>query len=136
MANAVYTKTKQNILDQVAGLDFTADTLKVDLVDTADYTVNISTHDFHDDITGAGIEETATLGSKTSTSGTFDSADPTFSAAAGDPCEAIIPWGDTAGASSTDPVIAYYDTFSSGMPVTLNGGDVVVTVNASGWLSL
>lgn len=125
---------KKKILDQDGGLDFLADTIKVSLIDGADYTYS-SAHDFQDDI-AAGVEETATLGTKTTTAGAFDSADPTFTAAAGDPCEYVILWSDTGGAASTDPLIAYFDTFSSGMPVTLNGGDVTLTVNASGWFSL
>jgi hypothetical protein len=134
MANSLYTAVKKKILDQDGGLDFAADTIKVSLIDTADYTVNIGTHDFYDDVS-AGVEETATLASKTTTGGVFDSADVTFTAAAGDPCEAFILWSDTGGAASTDPVIAYFDT-STGLPVTLNGGDVGITVNASGWFYL
>lgn len=136
MANTVYTTAKVGILNQNTGFDFAADTLKIDLIDDADYTQNLTTDDFYNDVT-AGVASTATLASKTTTAGTFDSADPTFSAvASGDPCELILLWSDTAGASTTDPLIALYDTFSSGMPVTPNGGDVNVTVNASGWLSI
>lgn len=134
MANALYTPAKTGILNQDTGFDFAADTLKVSLIDSADYTFSAA-HDFQNDIT-AGVEETATLASKAVSSGAFDSADPTFTAAAGDPCEAVILWSDTAGAASADPLIAYFDTFSSGMPVILNGGDVVLNVHASGWLSL
>ncbi len=133
MANALYPAVKKKILDQDTGLDFLADTIKVSLIDTADYTYN-SSHDFQDDI-AAGVEETATLASKTTTGGAFDSADVTFTAASGDPCEAFILWSDTGGAASTDPLIAYWDT-STGLPVTLNGGDVGITVNASGWFYL
>ena len=39
---------------------------------------------------------------------------------------------DNAGAASTDPLLLYFDTFSSGMPVTPNGGNIVVVWNASG----
>lgn len=134
MANSLFTAVKKVILD--ADLDFLADTIKISLVDSADYTVNTGTHDFYDDVTGAGIVATATLGTKTTTAGTFDSADPSFSAVTGDQSEYIELWSDTAGASSTDPLIAHYDTFSSGMPVTPNGGDINVTVSASGWFSL
>lgn len=134
MANLLHTATKKLWLD--ADLDMLVATIKADLIDAADDTIDPSTDDFYDDITAAAIEETATLGTKTTTGGTFDSADGSWSSASGDPCEEVELWCDTAGASSTDPLIANYDSFSSGMPVTLNGGDVDYQVNASGWLSL
>ena len=135
MANAVFSLTKGVILD--GGINFGSATLKIDLIDTADDDPNTSTDDFYDDITAAAVEATATLASvTTSTAGVLDSADPTFSAVTGDPCEEILLWNDTGGASTTDHLVASYDTFGSGMPVTPNGGDIAVTVNASGWLSI
>lgn len=134
MANALVTNFKASML--VGTYDLSADTVKAMLIDTADDSINTSTDDFYDDLTAAAIEENATLASKTTTGGTFDSADVTFSAASGDPCEHLALWIDTAGAASTDPLLANYDTFTSGMPVTLNGGDVNVTVHASGWFAL
>ena len=135
MANALFSLTKGVILD--GGINFGSATIKVDLLDTADDDPNVSTDDFYDDIAAGAAEETATLGSNTtSTTGTFDSADPTFSAASGDACEELLLWNDTGGASSTDHLVASYDTFTSGMPVTPNGGDITVTVNASGWFTL
>ena len=133
MANYINTPTKKVILD--ADLDFLVATIKAVLIDAADYTRSAA-HDFYDDVAAAAREESATLGTKTTTSGAFDSADGTWTAAAGDPCEEVILYCDTAGADSTDNLIADYDTFASGMPVTLNGGDVNYTVNASGWFSI
>lgn len=136
MANTVFAPAKPAILGQDTGYDFAADALKITLADSAVYTPNTTTHDFFNDVTGGGTA-TATLGSKTVTGGAFDSADPTFAAVGtGSPQEYIILWSDTAGASSTDPLIALYDTFTSGMPVTPNGGDILVQVNAAGWLTI
>jgi len=126
--------TKGVILD--GGINFGSATLKVSLIDAADVTVNTATHDFYDDIS-AGVVATATLASvTTSADGVLDSADPTFSSVTGDTCESLILWNDTGGAASTDHLVAYYDTFTSGMPVTPNSGDIEVTVNASGWFAL
>ena len=130
----MHTSIKKTILD--ADVDFLVATIKVSLCDQADHAMNTGVDDFVDDLTGGCIEETATLGTKTTTGGAFDSADPTFTAAAGDPCEYLELWCDTAGASSTDNLIAGYDTATSGLPVTLNGGDVVVQVHTSGWFSI
>lgn len=134
MANALYTPYKSRLLGSgsLHLPDWDADVIKVDLVDTADYTVNIATHDAHDDVTGAGIVATATLASVAIASGAVDAADTTFTSVSGDQSEALVIWEDTAGASSTDPLLVYFDTFSSGMPVTPNGGNIVVVWHASG----
>jgi hypothetical protein len=136
MANILHNNARKLWLD--ADLDMLVATIKIDLIDAADDTI-IAADDYYDDIAAAAIEETATLGTKTTgvvATGVFDSADGTWSAAAGDPCEEVEMWCDTGGAASTDPLIANYDTFASGMPVTLNGGDVNYTVNASGWFAI
>ena len=135
MANALFTLTKGVILD--GGINFGSATIKVDLIDTADDNPDVSTDDFYNDIAAGAAVSTATLASvTTSTAGVFDSADPTFTAVTGDQSEELLLWNDTGGASSTDHLVASYDTFGSGMPVTPNGGDIAVTVNASGWFSL
>jgi hypothetical protein len=58
----------------------------------------------------------------------------TFTAVTGDVSEAVILYKDT-GVAATSPLIAYIDT-ATGLPVTPNGGDITVTVPASGWFSL
>lgn len=137
MANALYVAYKNTALGNGTAVDLDADTIKVTLVDNADYTVNLSTHDFYNDVivVGAAAVSTATLGSKVISNGAFDSADPTFTTVSGDVSESLVLWKDTT-VTTTSPLIAYYDTFSAGMPVTPNGGNIVVTVNGSGWLSL
>lgn len=124
MANALYDKGRQAFLD--GDIDWSNDTIKVMLVDTADYTVNLSTHDFKDDVASGGIVATSgALASKTSTNGVADAADVTLSAVTGDPCEALIIFKDT-GSSATSALIAYIDT-ATGLPVTPNGGDITIT---------
>jgi len=137
MANSLFASVKKLWLD--ADLDMLVATIKADLIDTADDTFTAATDNFYDDVVAAAIEETATLANPTTgvvAAGVYDTDNGTWTAAAGDPCENVLLWCDTAGASSTDPLIAFYDTFSSGMPVTLNGGDVNFTVSASGWFAL
>ncbi len=68
MANGLYAAAKKKFLDQDAGMDLLADTIKVTLIDVADYTVNLSTHDFYDDAV-AGQVSVATLGTKTTSGG-------------------------------------------------------------------
>lgn len=137
MSNALYTSYKASLLgtDVHSRVDFDVDTIKITLVDTADYTFSAA-HQDHADLVAvaAAAVSNATLGTITTTSGTLDSADPTFSAVTGDVSEAVVMWKDST-VSSTSPLILYLDTFSSGMPVTPNGGDINVTVNPSGWFS-
>jgi hypothetical protein len=94
------------------------------LIDTADYTVAIDTHEFASDVAAASKVATATLAGKSSALGVADANDTVFSAVTGDPSEALILWKDT-GTQSTSPLIAYIDT-ATGLPVTPNGGDITV----------
>jgi len=133
MANALYDKYAKLILD--ADLDMLVDNLKVVLVDTATYTVNLNTDDFLDDIpVGERVATSANMSTKTTTDGVFDADDITFSSVTGDECEAVVIYKDT-GTASTSPLIAYIDT-ATGLSVVPNGGDITITWNASGIFSL
>lgn len=132
MASVIYPKAKEAFLK--ADIDLENDTIRAVLIDTGTYTYN-SAHDFYNDISGVVGTESSALSSKTFTNGTFDAADITFSAVTGSSVEAIILFKDT-GSTSTDALIAYIDSASSGLPVTPNGGDITVAWNASGIFSL
>ena len=135
MANAIYPKYKEALITGSANISLSSGTVKVMLIDTGAYTYS-SAHDFLDDIAGGAIISTSgALASKTVTSGTFDSADPVFSTVTGTSCEALIMYIDT-GVSSTSRLVAYLDTSVTNLPVTPNGGDITVVVNASGWFTL
>jgi hypothetical protein len=126
MSSALYDKGREGFL--AGDIAWDSDTIKCVLVDTADYTVNLATHDNLDDIPGgARVATSGALASKTTTNGVADAADVTFTAVTGDPCEAIVIYKDT-GTESTSRLIAYIDT-ATGLPVTPNGGDIVVAWN-------
>jgi len=96
------------------------------LVDTADYTVNLATHEFRD-ATGlaAGIEETSadmTL-VDAAADGIVDASDVVFTGTAGDTCEGILV-AQNEGSAAADRLLFWWDS-ASGLPVTL-GGDVTV----------
>ena len=132
MANSLYTKGKEALL---GALNLSSDTIKAQLIDAADYTVNLSTHDNLDDVpAGARVGTAVALGSKTLTNGVFDAADVTFTAVTGDPSEAVILYKDS-GVESTSTLIAYFDT-ATGLPVTPTGVDITVSWNASGIFSI
>jgi hypothetical protein len=102
------------------------DTVKVLLVTTSAYTVQTSLHQYLSDVpTSARVAGPVTLTSKTTTGGAADVADCTFTSVNGSSIQAIIIYSDT-GTEATSPLIAYIDT-ATGLPITPNGGDIIVT---------
>lgn len=96
------------------------------------FAVGLEVIEFVSDIAGAAIvARSANLGSKTTTRGVFDAADTAFTAATGAASEVMTLVRDT-GSDATSPVLAIIDSFSSGMPVTPNGGDINVVFAAVG----
>lgn len=132
MSNLIYPKYKEKIISGGANVDLSAGTVKVALVDSAVYTYS-SAHEFLSSV--ASTIATATLASKTEAGGVFDSADPTLTAVTGAQSEILIIYIDT-GSAATSRLVAYYDTGVTGLPVTPNGGDINIAVNASGWFAL
>lgn len=133
MANGLYAKGKEGFLGGDIALD--TDNIRAILVDTGAYTVNLGTHDFLDDIpAGARIAVSGNMSGKTITSGVFDASDTTFSAVAGTSVEAVVVYQHT-GVEGTSRLIAYIDT-GTNLPVTPNGGDIIVQWHASGIFSL
>lgn len=128
--NTIYPKYKEALLDGAANIDIKDGTVKAVLVDLADYTYSAA-HDFFDDVPSGARVATATLSSKTVTNGTYDVADFSFTTVTGDQCEALIIYIDT-GSEATSRLVAFYDTNVAGFPITPNGGNINVTVNASG----
>lgn len=124
MANALYDKGRQRFLE--GQFNWLTDTIKCLMVDTAAYTANLAVHEFLSDIgSSARITTPVTLTSKASTGGAADAADVTFTSVSGPSIEAIILYRDT-GTEATSPLIAYIDT-ATGLPITPNGGDIIVT---------
>lgn len=101
------------------------------LVDATDYIINLSTHDALDDIPAAGrVATSGSLASKTKTDGKADAADFTWSLVTGDPSELVIFRKET-GVESTSFLICAFDT-ATGLPITPNGADINVVLNANG----
>lgn len=134
MANALYAKWKEQLLQFTANNNLSAGTVKVALVDTGVYTYN-SADQFYSSVSSAVVGTPQTIGSKTFTNGVFDGADVTFTAVTGNSVEALVIYIDT-GSASTSPLVAYIDTSVTGLPVTPNGGDITVTWNGTGIFAL
>ncbi|MGV0042007.1 hypothetical protein [Mycobacterium colombiense] len=123
MGNALYTKYREKALQ--GQINWLTDNIKVVLVDSASYTVNLATHEFLSDIpSGARTATSANLTGKTATGGVADADDVTFSAVTGPVSEILVIYKDT-GTVSTSPLITYIDT-ATGLAVTPNGGDITV----------
>lgn len=124
MANTLFDASRQRFLE--AQLNWMTDTIKVILVDTGAYTPQTAVHQYLSDIpTSSRIAGPVTLTSKTTTGGAADAADVTFTSVSGPSIEAIVIYADT-GTESTSPLIAFIDT-ATGLPITPNGGDIIVT---------
>ena len=134
MANALYPKWKEQLLQFTANNNLSAGTVKCALVDTGVYTYN-SADQFYTSISSAVVGTPQTIGSKTFTNGVFDGADITYTAVTGNSVEALVLYIDT-GTAGTSPLVAYIDSSVTGLPVTPNGGDITVTWNASGIFAL
>lgn len=133
MANAIYPKYKEALLDAAANVDLNDGTVKVALVDTGTYTYN-SAHDFYNDLSGV-VGTPQTIANTTVTNGTFDGDDVTFTTVTGNSVEALVIYIDT-GDTSTSRLVAYIDTSVTGLPVQPNGGDITISWNASGIFTL
>lgn len=124
MANTLYDAARQRFLE--AQINWMTDTIKVILVSTSAYTSQVGVHQYLSDVaSSARIAGPVTLTSKATTGGAADAADCTFVSVNGNSIGAIIIYVDT-GVESTSPLIAYIDT-ATGLPITPNGGDIIVT---------
>jgi hypothetical protein len=133
MANAIYPKFKEALLDALADVDLNDLTVKVALVDTDTYTYSAA-HDFLDDLSGV-VGTAQTIGNTTVTGGVFDGDNVTFTAVSGAEVEALVIYIDT-GNAATSRLVAYIDTGQTGLPVTPNGGDISVAWSSSGIFAL
>lgn len=120
MANALYTKAKEKILQ--GQINFLTDTIKVALVKN-DYLQSLTTDEFLTSVSASVLGTAQTLATKSVTGGAFDAEDISFTAvAAGSTSEGVVIYKDT-GVDATSSLIAYIDTIT-GFPLATNGGDV------------
>jgi hypothetical protein len=140
MANVLFTGYKRQMMGDPSLTGFTTPTLttsliKATLINTGVYAPVPNTDTNYGAITAGAKVAAATLASKTcAASGancTFGAATLTFTAVTGAACQVVTIWFDTTVAG-TSLLLVNFDTFTSGMPVTPNGGDIVLTWHASG----
>ena len=127
MANTLYDIGRR--VAASTGLDWENTAYSCILVDTGQYTPNFSSHQYLDDISASAYAASGTqaLSAKAiDTNGALDANDVTFpNVSGGDNLEAVIIYQNT-GNAATSTLIAYLDT-ATGLPITPNGGDIIVT---------
>jgi hypothetical protein len=123
MANSLYTKAKQGLLD--GSIDLDTDTIKAVFVDGADYTPNLATDANLDDIPSAArVAISGALQNKTVTDGIFDADDIVVASVSGDQFEYLVLFKDT-GVEGTSRLLLIIDT-ATGLPCTPNGSDITI----------
>lgn len=123
MANALFDFARGQFLQATVTM---TDSIKLILVDHGTDTPNVATDDFLDDIAaGARVATSGAFTTKTYTAGVFDADDVTLTSVSGASAESIVIYDDTPGTEATKDLIAYIDT-ATGLPVTPNGGDIIV----------
>lgn len=147
MTNKLYPKAKEKFLS--AGISWIADTIKLVLVDTADYTYS-DIHEFLSDIpVAARVAISNAFTGKAVTSGVATASNFSFATVTGDSGEALILYKDT-GSEATSPLIAYVDNNVSfvtvnadaaanattlsinAAPVAMKTGDILYLVTGTG----
>lgn len=144
MANSLFAAYKGVQLGDAAIAGFSvvnweSDDCRTLLIDSADDTINVNTdQDLADIVAGARVAVSGALAAKTavlaSNTLTMDADNVTLSAVTGDQAEQVVIYRHT-GTEATSLLLVFFDTFSSGMPVTPNGGDIQIQWNASGIFS-
>lgn len=132
MSNGLYVKSREKFLR--GEIAWHTDDIRLVLVDTLDYTVNLITHEFLSDIPVAGrVSISDLLTNKTTVNGwAGTSSNIVFENVFGDSCEAMIVFKDT-GSPTTSPLLAYFDNGITNLPITPNGARITFIVdNANG----
>jgi hypothetical protein len=134
MANALYPKWKEQLLQFTANNDLDGQTVKAALVDTAVYAYSAADQ-FYSAAQAAVVGTPQAIANKTFVDGVFAGDDVTFVNTTGPTAEAVLIYIDT-GTPATSPLVAYLDTGITGLPITPNGGDVLTAWNPSGIFAL
>lgn len=130
MANSLYVKAKQKFLE--GKINWAGDDIRVVLVNTNEYAVNINSDLTIDQIpliARIGPPQGIALFAKTTYDGVAGAADSVFvNVAAGTEMVSAAVIFKNTGDESTSPLIVYIDS-ATNLPVTPNGGNIVISWN-------
>ena len=139
MANALYPKWKQSLMNADASVDLAQSSASLApfcaLVNTASGYTYSSSHQYYSDLSHiVGTDQQCTTPAVTN--GTFSCDNLTFASVTGSEVDALVIYRKNAGANTTWRLAMYMDTGATGLPVTPNGGNIVITWNGSGVFAL
>jgi hypothetical protein len=142
VANSLFGAYKQVLMGDSAAAGFSVPDLEAGdqrlvLLDTALHATDVALdQDLADVDPAARVAVSPTLASpavlQAGGVAAYETANATFTSVSGDQAEELLLYAHT-GTDATSLLIVRYDTFSAGMPLTPNGGDVLVNVPAAGW---
>lgn len=130
MANAIYPESVDAAWS--GNIDLTTDTIKVYLVDLADYTYSAA-HSVLADLPAAARVASATVTFSSLAAGVVDVADFNLPSVTGDESEALV---FTVDNGSSEYLWLYFDTGVTNLPIIPNGGDIGGTINGAGLVAL
>lgn len=140
MATVVHTNFLQLMLGAAGTtgviVDFDADNLDASLLDATDSgAISASTVDY-DDVDTATVVSTTDVSVASVSGGVVTlSGVITFPTVTGDAADYLTVWKNS-GTPATSPLIITWDSASTGLPVTPNGGDILASFNSNILLSL
>lgn len=142
MASVIYPLYKEGVLGAAANTSLNQGDATngpyCSLIDQAAYSY-VPTHQFYNTAAGAAVGPASgvQLTTPTIAAGTFDAADITFTAVTGNSVEALIIYRHNSGANTTWYLVSMLESdFITGLPVTPNGGDIILQWHASGIFTL
>lgn len=121
--NVLYDFGRSSFLDGL--ISWTTHTIRAVLVDATVYQVDLANHQWLSSVSSGIVATSGPLANKSVTAGVANADPITFTGVSGPTCSAIVLYRDT-GVASTSRLIAYL-TQATGLPVSPNGGNVVVS---------
>ena len=130
MATVIHTDWLNGMLGNPTHsvIDFDTDNIDVSLLDQTDAGTILSSFVDYDEVDAATVVATGNLPTVTSITGgvvTLTGA-LTFSSVTGDAADYLTVWKNS-GSAATSPLAITWDSASTGLPVTPNSGDIIVT---------
>lgn len=117
-------------------VDLNTDNIDASLLDETDSGTITSSFVDYDEVDGATVVATGNVPAITITNGVVTVASAlTFGTVSGDAADFLTVWKNS-GTPATSPLIITWDSATTGLPVTPNGGDIVVTWGASTLVTL
>ena len=130
MATIVHNEWLDSMLGSPThqAIDIDTDNIDVSLLDETDSTTILASYVDYDEVNAAVVVATGDLPAVSSiTDGVVTlGCALTFTSVTGDAADFLTVWLNS-GTPATSPLIITWDSASSGLPVTPNGGDIIAT---------